>query len=167
MTPPPPEGHPGQLAYTFLIRIISTSFISVSIFSVCCYSIEYLSRSVCCYSRVYISVGTNLPPCCSSLLHLWWDWAVQPAWRTAGPPQPRPPAALRPHWLRPRPLLWTRHFPVQPRHPAPQALSCVSRSVPVYLSAFILASLGSAGSACFGSGSGSFPFLINVLSGLK
>jgi hypothetical protein len=30
----PPEGHPGQLAYTFLIRILSTSFISVSIFSV-------------------------------------------------------------------------------------------------------------------------------------
>ncbi len=35
----PPEGqHPGRLAYTFLIRILSTSFISVSIFSVCCYS---------------------------------------------------------------------------------------------------------------------------------
>ncbi len=34
----PPEGDPGQLAYTFLIRILSTSFISVSIFSVCCYS---------------------------------------------------------------------------------------------------------------------------------
>jgi hypothetical protein len=34
----PPEGHPGQLAYTFLICILSTSFILVSIFSVCCYS---------------------------------------------------------------------------------------------------------------------------------
>jgi hypothetical protein len=34
----PPECHPGQQAYTFLIRILSTSFISVSIFSVCCYS---------------------------------------------------------------------------------------------------------------------------------
>ncbi len=41
----PPEGHPGQLAYTFLIRILSTSFISVSIFS------------VCCFSRVSISMG--------------------------------------------------------------------------------------------------------------
>jgi hypothetical protein len=34
----PPECHPGKQAYTFLIRILSTSFISVSIFSVCCYS---------------------------------------------------------------------------------------------------------------------------------
>ena len=34
----PPKGNPGQLAYTFLIRILSTSFISVSIFSVCWYS---------------------------------------------------------------------------------------------------------------------------------
>ena len=34
----PPECHPWQQAYTFLIRILSTSFISVSIFSVCCYS---------------------------------------------------------------------------------------------------------------------------------
>jgi hypothetical protein len=34
----PPEYHPGQQAYTFLIRILSTSFISVSIFYVCCYS---------------------------------------------------------------------------------------------------------------------------------
>ncbi len=49
----PPEGHPGQLAYTFLICILSTSFISVSIFSVCCYSrvsisvvgaVRYISR---------------------------------------------------------------------------------------------------------------------------
>ncbi len=39
----PPEGHPGQLAYTFLISILSTSFISVSIFSVCC-TLEYLSQ---------------------------------------------------------------------------------------------------------------------------
>jgi hypothetical protein len=34
----PPECRPGQLAYTFLIRILSTSLTSVSIFSVCCYS---------------------------------------------------------------------------------------------------------------------------------
>ena len=34
----PPECHPGQQAYTFLIRILLTSFISVSIFFVCCYS---------------------------------------------------------------------------------------------------------------------------------
>ncbi len=34
----PPECHPGQLAYTFLIRILSKCLISVSIFSVCCYS---------------------------------------------------------------------------------------------------------------------------------
>ncbi len=45
----PPEGHPGQLAYTFLIRILQTSFVSVSIFS------------VCCYSRVSISM--SVPPC--------------------------------------------------------------------------------------------------------
>jgi hypothetical protein len=44
----PPECHPGQQAYTFLIRILSTSFISVSIFS------------VCCYSRVSISMVTRL-----------------------------------------------------------------------------------------------------------
>jgi hypothetical protein len=34
----PPECHLGQLAYTFLIRILSMSFTSVSIFSVCYYS---------------------------------------------------------------------------------------------------------------------------------
>jgi hypothetical protein len=34
----PPECRPGQLAYTFLIHILSTSLTSVSIFSVCCYS---------------------------------------------------------------------------------------------------------------------------------
>ncbi len=34
----PPECHPRQQVYTFLIRILSMSFISVSIFSVCCYS---------------------------------------------------------------------------------------------------------------------------------
>jgi hypothetical protein len=39
----PPECNPGQQAYTFLIRILSTSFISVSIFSVCCYSMVYIS----------------------------------------------------------------------------------------------------------------------------
>ncbi len=49
----PPEGHPGQrqLAYTFLIRILQTSFISVSFFT------------VCSYSRVSISVVVlPLPP---------------------------------------------------------------------------------------------------------
>ena len=40
------EGHPGQLAYTFLIRILQTSFISVSIFSVCCYSRVSISMVV-------------------------------------------------------------------------------------------------------------------------
>jgi hypothetical protein len=39
----PPEGHPEQHAYTFVIRIPSTSLTSVYIFSVCCYS-RYLSR---------------------------------------------------------------------------------------------------------------------------
>ncbi len=34
----PQEGHPGQHAYTFLIRILSSSLTSVSIFSVCYYS---------------------------------------------------------------------------------------------------------------------------------
>ncbi len=37
-----PEGHPGQHAYIFVIRILSTSLTSVSIFSVCRYS-RYLS----------------------------------------------------------------------------------------------------------------------------
>ncbi len=39
----PPEGHPEQLVYTFVIRILSKSLTSVYIFSVCCYS-RYLSR---------------------------------------------------------------------------------------------------------------------------
>jgi hypothetical protein len=34
----PPECRPGQLAYTFLIRILSTPLASVSIYSVFCYS---------------------------------------------------------------------------------------------------------------------------------
>jgi hypothetical protein len=34
----PPEGHPGEHAYTFLIRILSTFLSSVSISSVCYYS---------------------------------------------------------------------------------------------------------------------------------
>ncbi len=34
----PPEGHPGQLRYTLLFRILSTSLTSVSIFSACCCS---------------------------------------------------------------------------------------------------------------------------------
>jgi hypothetical protein len=41
----PPEGHPGQHVYTFLIRILSTSLSSVSIFSVCCYSSESISMA--------------------------------------------------------------------------------------------------------------------------
>jgi hypothetical protein len=40
---PRTEGHPGQHAYTFVIRILSTSLTSVSIFSVSRYS-WYLSR---------------------------------------------------------------------------------------------------------------------------
>jgi hypothetical protein len=33
-----PEGHPGQYCvHLYSLRILSTSFISVSIFSVCCY----------------------------------------------------------------------------------------------------------------------------------
>ncbi len=41
----PPEGHPGQHAYTFLIRILSTSLSSVSIFSVCCSSSVSISMA--------------------------------------------------------------------------------------------------------------------------
>ncbi len=40
------EGQPGQLAYTFVIRILSTSYTYISTFSVCCYS-KYLSRWFC------------------------------------------------------------------------------------------------------------------------
>jgi hypothetical protein len=68
----PPEGHPGQHAYTFLIRILSTSLISVSIFS------------VCCYSSVSISMGhtPNKPETCRRRRggHLPWDLLYTVQW---------------------------------------------------------------------------------------
>ncbi len=33
-----PEGHPGKVAYTCMLSYPITSFTSVSVFSVCCYS---------------------------------------------------------------------------------------------------------------------------------
>ncbi len=52
-----PEGHPGKHEYTFLIRILSTSLTSVSIFSVFCY-FRYLSR--CCpQTREYTYTGDS------------------------------------------------------------------------------------------------------------
>jgi hypothetical protein len=38
-----PEGNPGQSCVHLFARILSTSFSSVSIFSVCCYSIVSIS----------------------------------------------------------------------------------------------------------------------------
>jgi hypothetical protein len=38
-----PEGDPGQCCVHLFARILSTSFSSVSIFSVCCYSIVSIS----------------------------------------------------------------------------------------------------------------------------
>jgi hypothetical protein len=56
----PPEGNPGQLAYTFLIRILSTSFISVSIFSVCCYSRVSISMAVIFLpERMYMTLDSS------------------------------------------------------------------------------------------------------------
>ncbi len=53
----PPEGHPGQLAYTFVICIISTSHTQISTFLVCCYS-TYLSLwSEPKHKRITRSVG--------------------------------------------------------------------------------------------------------------
>jgi hypothetical protein len=46
----PPEGHLGQHAYTFVIRILSTSLTCVSIFSVCCYS-KYLQSIYISHSQ--------------------------------------------------------------------------------------------------------------------
>jgi hypothetical protein len=48
-----PEGDPGQSCVHLFARILSTSFSSVSIFSVCCYYI------------VSISVGSTLLLCCA------------------------------------------------------------------------------------------------------
>ncbi len=45
-----PEGHPGQSCVHLFARILSTSFTSVSILS------------VCCYSRVSISMNRTPPP---------------------------------------------------------------------------------------------------------
>ncbi len=53
-----PECRPGQLAYTFLICILSTSLTSVSIFSVCCYS----SVSISVGSTVRVSVVCRHSP---------------------------------------------------------------------------------------------------------
>ncbi len=59
----PPECHPGQQAYTFLIRILSKSFISVSIFSVCCYSRVSISMEPAkCLYCVYCVWCTLFPP---------------------------------------------------------------------------------------------------------
>ena len=41
-----PEGDPGQSCVHLFARILSTSFSSVSIFSVCCYSIVSISMDV-------------------------------------------------------------------------------------------------------------------------
>jgi hypothetical protein len=41
-----PEGDPGQSCVHLFARILSTSFSSVSIFSVCCYSIVSISMAL-------------------------------------------------------------------------------------------------------------------------
>jgi hypothetical protein len=53
----PPECHPGQHAYTFLIRFLMMSLTSVSIFFVCCYS-RY---------SIYLD-GSNIEKFCAVLL---------------------------------------------------------------------------------------------------
>ncbi len=66
----PPECHPGQQAYTFLIRILSTSFISVSNFSVFCYSRVSISAwvllcrvlDVCIVQQSSLTRGLLIPP---------------------------------------------------------------------------------------------------------
>ncbi len=58
----PPECHPGKQVYTFLIRILSTSFIPVSIFSVCCYSRVSISMEL--ESPLYSKYG--------GLVCTWW-----------------------------------------------------------------------------------------------
>ncbi len=70
----PPEGHPGQHAYTFLIRILSSSLSSVSIFSVCCFSsvsismVETNPPSVTRY--IENDLTTLYPPVCRASLQL-------------------------------------------------------------------------------------------------
>jgi hypothetical protein len=62
----PPEGHPGQQAYTFVIRILSTSLTSVSIFSVCfCsrYVYLWLALKLCCTYTVQ----------CTSYSFMWTE----------------------------------------------------------------------------------------------
>ncbi len=57
----PPECHPGQQAYTFLICILSTSSISVSIFSVCCYSRVSISVSIVLTRDFYLYMEDQGP----------------------------------------------------------------------------------------------------------
>ncbi len=72
----PPECHPGQQAYTFLIRILSTSFISVS-FSLSAVTLGYLSQWY--YHRVYRVVTAAFWRTFSDEGNIspgWWGWGV-------------------------------------------------------------------------------------------
>jgi hypothetical protein len=62
-----PEGHPGQCCVHLYAHILSTSFTSVSIFSVCCYSSVSISvvglnkQGVVQYNRVRKDDLSNTP----------------------------------------------------------------------------------------------------------
>ncbi len=61
----PPEGHPGQHAYTFLICILSTSLSSISI------------SSVSCYSSVSISMVLHLNEVFTESGKIKWNWKIK------------------------------------------------------------------------------------------
>jgi hypothetical protein len=77
-----PEGDPGQSCVHLFVRILSTSFSSVSIFSVCCYSIVSISMlssppsfkcNVLCES---LSVDSQNIPCITSKRRGSWLMSV-------------------------------------------------------------------------------------------
>ncbi len=75
------EGHPGQSCVHLYARILSTSFTSVSIFSVCCYSIvsisvlcphnlardDYIESTCCCVQARFLGMETKAAVVDSSL----------------------------------------------------------------------------------------------------
>ncbi len=79
----PPECHPRQQAYTFLIRILSTSFISVSIFSVCCYSrvsilmrLPFHTEPVALTEAAQLRAEGNSSCCYILIVHNHPSWAT-------------------------------------------------------------------------------------------
>jgi hypothetical protein len=67
------EGHPGQSCVHLFARILSTSFISVSIFSVWCYSSVFISMvSANEYSCAQSTWSPNKLWRSNSIFHLWY-----------------------------------------------------------------------------------------------